>query len=90
MQVGLLDRAQARVGELSGGMKRKLSVAIAFTGGSKLVVLDEPTAGMDPLSRRNIWDMLQVRHHSAAHVTQQRVGRQRATCTWHGPALRHI
>ena len=37
-QVGLLDRAQARVGELSGGMKRKLSVAIAFTGGSKLVV----------------------------------------------------
>ena len=60
MQVGLLDRAQARVGELSGGMKRKLSVAIAFTGGSKLVVLDEPTAGMDPLSRRNIWDMLQT------------------------------
>lgn len=43
---------------LSGGMQRKLSVAIAFVGGSKVVVLDEPTAGVDPYSRRGIWDLL--------------------------------
>jgi ATP-binding cassette subfamily A (ABC1) protein 3 len=35
-----------------------LSVAIAICGGSKFVVLDEPTAGMDPLSRRELWDLL--------------------------------
>uniref|UniRef100_A0A5S6Q0I9 ABC transporter domain-containing protein n=1 Tax=Trichuris muris TaxID=70415 RepID=A0A5S6Q0I9_TRIMR len=43
---------------LSGGMKRKLSIAIAFIGGSKIVMLDEPTAGVDPYSRRAIWDLL--------------------------------
>eukprot|EP00094_Tigriopus_californicus_P002639 TCALIF_02551-PA protein Name:"Similar to Abca7 ATP-binding cassette sub-family A member 7 (Rattus norvegicus)" AED:0.06 eAED:0.06 QI:3223/1/1/1/0.88/0.92/28/283/1389 len=43
---------------LSGGMQRKLSIASAFVGGSKVVVLDEPTAGVDPYSRRAIWDLL--------------------------------
>merc|ERR1719210_647628 len=43
---------------LSGGMQRKLSIACAFVGGSKGVVLDEPTAGVDPYSRRAIWDLL--------------------------------
>lgn len=41
-----------------GGMKRKLSIAIAFVAGSKLVILDEPTAGVDPYARRSIWDLL--------------------------------
>jgi len=41
-----------------GGMQRKLSVALAFVGGSKVVILDEPTAGVDPYSRRGIWDLL--------------------------------
>lgn len=49
------------VSSLSGGMKRKLSVALAFVGGSRLVVLDEPTAGIDPYARRGIWDLL-ARH----------------------------
>lgn len=39
-------------------MQRKLSVAIAFVGGSQVVFLDEPTAGVDPASRRSIWDLL--------------------------------
>ena len=43
---------------LSGGNKRKLSVCIALCGGSRLVMLDEPTAGMDLGARRNLWDML--------------------------------
>ncbi|KAK3090139.1 hypothetical protein FSP39_009459 [Pinctada imbricata] len=43
---------------LSGGMKRKLSVAIAFVGNVKTVILDEPTAGVDPYSRRSIWELL--------------------------------
>ncbi|NWU57833.1 ABCA1 protein, partial [Dromas ardeola] len=43
---------------LSGGMQRKLSVALAFVGGSKVVILDEPTAGVDPYSRRGIWELL--------------------------------
>ena len=43
---------------LSGGNKRKLSVALALCAGSKLVLLDEPTAGMDLGARRLLWDML--------------------------------
>lgn len=43
---------------LAGGMQRKLSVALAFVGGSKVVILDEPTAGVDPYSRRGIWELL--------------------------------
>ncbi|NXS13542.1 ABCA1 protein, partial [Neodrepanis coruscans] len=42
----------------AGGMQRKLSVAIAFVGGSRVVILDEPTAGVDPFSRRSIWELL--------------------------------
>lgn len=43
---------------LSGGMKRKLSVGIALVGGSKFVLLDEATSGMDVSARRFIWDLL--------------------------------
>ncbi|KAF5910024.1 ATP-binding cassette sub-family A member 1-like isoform X1 [Clarias magur] len=56
--VGLLYKRHEQTRNLSGGMQRKLSVAIAFIGGSKVVVLDEPTAGVDPYSRRGIWDLL--------------------------------
>lgn len=43
---------------LSGGQKRKLSVGIAFIGGSKIILLDEPTSGMDTSARRHIWEIL--------------------------------
>uniref|UniRef100_A0A3Q2D7Z4 P-type phospholipid transporter n=1 Tax=Cyprinodon variegatus TaxID=28743 RepID=A0A3Q2D7Z4_CYPVA len=56
--VGLSHKRHDQTKNLSGGMQRKLSVAIAFVGGSKVVVLDEPTAGVDPYSRRGIWDLL--------------------------------
>ncbi|XP_058870789.1 phospholipid-transporting ATPase ABCA1-like isoform X2 [Acipenser ruthenus] len=56
--VGLPHKRREQTKNLSGGMQRKLSVAIAFIGGSKVVILDEPTAGVDPYSRRGIWDLL--------------------------------
>ncbi|KAH0625886.1 hypothetical protein JD844_034241 [Phrynosoma platyrhinos] len=56
--VGLPHKRQEQTKHLSGGMQRKLSVAIAFVGGSKVVILDEPTAGVDPYSRRGIWELL--------------------------------
>ena len=56
----LHERSNYVGSELSGGMKRKLSTAIAICGGSKFIVLDEPTAGMDPLARRELWDLLKV------------------------------
>uniref|UniRef100_A0A669C130 ATP binding cassette subfamily A member 12 n=1 Tax=Oreochromis niloticus TaxID=8128 RepID=A0A669C130_ORENI len=55
---GMYAHRHKRVGTLSGGMKRKLSISIAFIGGSRVVVLDEPTTGVDPCSRRNIWDIV--------------------------------
>ena len=45
---------------LSGGYKRKLSLAIAMIANSKVLILDEPTSGMDPESRRKVWDFLQL------------------------------
>lgn len=45
---------------LSGGQKRKLSVAIALIGNSKLIILDEPSSGMDTSSRRKLWEMLKA------------------------------
>ena len=49
---------------LSGGSRRKLSVAIALIGGSQFVLLDEPTAGMDLSARRKLWNMLKSYKHN--------------------------
>ncbi|RXN25823.1 retinal-specific ATP-binding cassette transporter [Labeo rohita] len=58
MDLGLPHKRDEEAQNLSGGMQRKLSVAMAFVGGSKVVILDEPTSGVDPYSRRSIWDLL--------------------------------
>nr|XP_045238869.1 retinal-specific phospholipid-transporting ATPase ABCA4 isoform X1 [Macaca fascicularis] len=55
---GLHHKRNEEAQDLSGGMQRKLSVAIAFVGDAKVVILDEPTSGVDPYSRRSIWDLL--------------------------------
>ncbi len=56
--VGLTEKRHALSDSLSGGMKRKLSLCIALMGDPKFVLLDEPTSGMDPYSRRSTWELL--------------------------------
>ncbi|KAJ6332061.1 hypothetical protein OIU76_010445 [Salix suchowensis] len=57
-EVGLADKVNTMVRALSGGMKRKLSLGIALIGNSKVVILDEPTSGMDPYSMRLTWQLI--------------------------------
>eukprot|EP00903_Cladosiphon_okamuranus_P005738 g5694.t1 len=57
-EVGLLEKEHTPAMSLSGGQKRKLSVALALTGSPTLCILDEPTSSMDPYSRRFTWDLL--------------------------------
>jgi ABC-type multidrug transport system ATPase subunit len=58
-QVELWEDRNKEATILSGGQKRRLNFAQAIIGDPKVIILDEPTTGLDPLSRRNIWDMLQ-------------------------------
>lgn len=58
--IDLEAKMHSRSSTLSGGMKRKLSICVAFCGGSKVVLCDEPTSGMDPAARRALWDVLQA------------------------------
>ncbi|CAN7995326.1 unnamed protein product [Ixodes hexagonus] len=55
----LSDKRRTLAKGLSGGMKRKLSLGNSMIGGSKILILDEPTAGMDPQARRAVWTLLQ-------------------------------
>ncbi|MFM8275127.1 MAG: ABC transporter ATP-binding protein, partial [Gemmata sp.] len=65
--VGLTDRANVRAGTFSGGMKRRLNLAVAVVHGPKLLILDEPTTGVDPQSRNHIFE--QVKALNAAGLT---------------------
>ena len=60
-EVDLLNKIDEQSKNLSGGMKRKLSLACAFIGDPSIVFLDEPTSGMDPYSRRFIWEVIRKR-----------------------------
>ena len=57
--VQLGEKATARVGTLSGGQKQRLAVACALVGNPELLFLDEPTTGLDPQSRRQLWTLIE-------------------------------
>ncbi len=59
-RVGLAARAADPVGSYSGGMKRRLEIARALLGEPRLLILDEPTLGLDPISRAELWDTVRV------------------------------
>ncbi|NUO56490.1 MAG: ABC transporter ATP-binding protein [Hamadaea sp.] len=65
--VGLAEKANARVGTLSGGQRRRLDVAVGIVGNPTLLFLDEPTTGFDPQARRQFWEL--IRSLSTEHGT---------------------
>ena len=56
--VGLEDKAKAKYKELSGGQKQRFSISTTLINNPKIVFLDEPTTGLDPQARRNLWDLI--------------------------------
>lgn len=67
-EAGLLDRANEISGTFSGGMQRKLSIAIAILHEPKVLFMDEPTVGLDPASRRQIWQGLMKLRESGVAI----------------------
>ena len=66
--VNLKDKANAKVKELSGGQKQRFSVATTLINDPKIVFLDEPTTGLDPQARRNLWDVVRSIRDKGATV----------------------
>jgi ABC-2 type transport system ATP-binding protein len=56
--VNLRDKAKAKYKELSGGQKQRFSIATTLINQPKIIFLDEPTTGLDPQARRNLWDLI--------------------------------
>ena len=66
-RVSLEEKADAWVGKLSGGQQQRLAVACALVGDPELLFLDEPTTGLDPQSRRQLWDIIRVVPRAGPH-----------------------
>ena len=57
-QVNLLDKANAKTQHLSGGQRQRFSIACALVNNPKILFLDEPTTGLDPQAKRNLWNLV--------------------------------
>lgn len=57
-KVGLTDKARSKFKELSGGQKQRFSIATTLINRPRIIFLDEPTTGLDPQARRNLWDLI--------------------------------
>lgn len=68
-KVNLQDKAKARYKALSGGQKQRFSIATTLINAPKIIFLDEPTTGLDPQARRNLWDLItQIRNEGTTVV----------------------
>src|SRR6201996_8630487 len=68
-KVALVDKAKAKYKELSGGQKQRFSIATTLINDPRIIFLDEPTTGLDPQARRNLWDLIrEIRDHGTTVV----------------------
>lgn len=67
-QLELEEKADSWVGKLSGGQRQRLAVATALVANPKILFLDEPTTGLDPQSRRQLWDIIRQFQHNGGTV----------------------
>jgi len=80
-QVGLADKAHCFPHQLSGGMRRKLAICLAVVGQPGLVVLDEPSTGLDPQAREAIWDIVRQSDGGCNLITTHMLEEAEAICT---------
>lgn len=68
--VSLLKEKHSKVSSFSGGMKRRLSLAVAAVGNPKIIFLDEPTTGLDPKVRQQVWTLIEkLKRHKSIILT---------------------
>jgi len=67
-KVALTDKAKAKYKELSGGQKQRFSIATTLINDPRIIFLDEPTTGLDPQARRNLWDLIRQIRDSGTTV----------------------
>ena len=67
-KVGLSDKANTTVGKLSGGQKQRFTIAATLVNDPEIVFLDEPTTGLDPQARRNLWEFIQAIHQEGRTI----------------------